>query len=119
MISAEQRAHRAHTLALLYRDRGQVDEALAMGAGAALLGDETIDAMYAQLALASPSITDSELHARQAAWASTYARAGEIAPDVDLELLLEMISSVYLRNYRTAWHAGLTREQAYAPLKRI
>jgi predicted O-linked N-acetylglucosamine transferase (SPINDLY family) len=51
-----------------------------MGAGAARLGDETIDAMYAQLALASPSITDRELEARQTAWANTYARAGEIAP---------------------------------------
>jgi AcrR family transcriptional regulator len=38
-------------------------------------------------------------------------KAGEIAPDADLELLLEMISSVYLRNYRTAWHAGFTCEQ--------
>lgn len=75
-----QRAHSAHKLALRYRDRGQVDEALAIGAGAAPLGDETIDAMYAQLALASPSVTDSELQTRQAAWAAKHARPDDITP---------------------------------------
>ncbi len=38
-------------------------------------------------------------------------KSGEIARDTDLEMLLEMISSVYQRNYRTALHAGLTIEQ--------
>jgi AcrR family transcriptional regulator len=31
---------------------------------------------------------------------------GEIAAETDLDLLLEVLSSVYLRNYRTALHAG-------------
>jgi hypothetical protein len=74
------RAHLAHTLASMYRDRGQVDEALTIGAGAAPLGDEIIDAMYAQLSLASPTITDVELQSRQAVWASKYARPGDGAP---------------------------------------
>ena len=38
-------------------------------------------------------------------------KTGEIDRDTDLEMLLEMISSVYQRNYRTALHAGFTIEQ--------
>lgn len=38
-------------------------------------------------------------------------KAGEIDRNADLEMLLEMISSVYQRNYRTALHAGFTVEQ--------
>jgi hypothetical protein len=78
--SNTRRAHLAHTLASMYRDRGQVDEALTISAGAAPLGDEIIDAMYAQLSLASPSVTDADLQTRQAVWAGKYARPGDSAP---------------------------------------
>jgi AcrR family transcriptional regulator len=36
---------------------------------------------------------------------------GEIAHETDLEMLFEMLSSIYQRNYRTALHAGFTIEQ--------
>ena len=37
--------------------------------------------------------------------------AGEIAKETDLEMLLEMLSSVYQRNYRTAFFAGFSVDQ--------
>jgi AcrR family transcriptional regulator len=32
---------------------------------------------------------------------------GDVASETDLDMLLEVLSSIYLRNYRTALHAGL------------
>jgi glycosyltransferase involved in cell wall biosynthesis len=65
----EYRARLAHAVAMIYRDRGQVDEALQVWRGAASLNDETIDAMQPQLSLASPTLTDAELENNQVAWA--------------------------------------------------
>lgn len=43
---------------------------------------------------------------------------GELRPDVDLELVLEVISSAYLRNYRTAYYAGFDAEALNARVRR-
>jgi len=63
------RARQAHEMAMRYRDRGQVDEALQAWKFAADLNDETVEAMQAQLALASPTLTETELERTQVAWA--------------------------------------------------
>jgi predicted O-linked N-acetylglucosamine transferase (SPINDLY family)/glycosyltransferase involved in cell wall biosynthesis len=63
------RAQLAHQVAMCYRDRGQVDEALQLWKGAAALNDETIDAMQPQLSLSSPTLDEEELERKQVAWA--------------------------------------------------
>lgn len=72
------RARLAHEVAQIYRDRGQIDEALEAWTGAASLQDETVDAMRAQLSLSSPTITDEALEKGQTAWAMTYAHPARI-----------------------------------------
>lgn len=42
----------------------------------------------------------------------------EIRHDVDLDLLVEMISSVYLRNFRTAFYAGFDADDLNARIAR-
>lgn len=72
------RAQMAHQLAMCYRDRGQVDEALQAWKGANPLDDETIDAMQPQLALASPTLTEHDLERTQVAWAMKRAHPTHI-----------------------------------------
>ncbi len=67
------RARQAHEMAMRYRDRGQVDEALQAWKSASELKDETVEAMQAQLALASPSLTETQLEQTQVAWALKHA----------------------------------------------
>ena len=43
---------------------------------------------------------------------------GEVAAATDLDLLVEILSSVYLRNYRTAVHAGLDEAALNARVER-
>jgi AcrR family transcriptional regulator len=43
---------------------------------------------------------------------------GEIRRELDADLLVEMISSVYLRNYRTAYYAGLGIDELNARIDR-
>ena len=43
---------------------------------------------------------------------------GEVSRDTDLDLLVEILSSVYLRNYRTAVHAGLDEAALNARIDR-
>ena len=66
---AQYRARQVHEMAMRYRDRGQVDEALQAWKLASDLNDETVEAMQAQLALASPTVTEAELERIQVAWA--------------------------------------------------
>jgi glycosyltransferase involved in cell wall biosynthesis len=87
-FSEAEKIHRGrlfHDMAMRYRDRGQVDEALRAWKGVDILNDETIDAMQPQLALASPTITDAELEQRQTAWAHKYAHPTLLRLDVPLK----------------------------------
>ena len=43
---------------------------------------------------------------------------GEIRKDIELDLLVEMISSVYLRNYRPAYYAGFGEAELNARVRR-
>lgn len=43
---------------------------------------------------------------------------GEVRPDLDLELLSDMLLSVYLRNFRHAWFKGLDHEATAALVAR-
>jgi AcrR family transcriptional regulator len=44
--------------------------------------------------------------------------AGEVRPDIDLDLFVDMLFAVYLRNYRTASYETLTPEQLSALTER-
>lgn len=43
---------------------------------------------------------------------------GDIAADTDLEILLDLISAAYLRNFRTAFYSGLDAEELDAHTSR-
>jgi hypothetical protein len=62
------------------------------------------------------------LHRRLAEVVGGILRAGvergEIGRGVDLNLLVEIISSVYLRNYRTAFYAGFSVDDLNARIGR-
>jgi glycosyltransferase involved in cell wall biosynthesis len=81
------RARSAHAVAMIYRDRGQVDEALDVWKGAASLNDEIINAMQPQLSLASPTVTERELEKTQVAWALKTAHPTFLQPTAPLKAI--------------------------------
>lgn len=87
-FTAEEKQYRAqvaHQVAMCYRDRGQVDEALQVWKGAAALNDETIDAMQPQLSLASPTLTERELERNQVVWALKHTHPSLIRVETPLK----------------------------------
>lgn len=82
---SQYRARSAHAVAMIYRDRGQVDEALSVWKDAAPLGDEITNAMPPQLSLASPTVTERQLEEIQVAWALKAAHPTFIQPKAPLK----------------------------------
>src|SRR5690606_17301712 len=72
-----------------------------------------------------PSKVEAEHQARHALMGDLFrgalehgVRTGEVRPDADLDLFVEMLMAVYLRNYRKAWYEGLDAEALSAHAER-